>query len=93
MTRVGLLVSAVMYDRSQSTTGSPSAHNDPFADWDLRIHRRAQIEDQRARYRGFRDAQHFLDLATTSFGSWVEREYRAIFMGEMWRHQKAGGIE
>ena len=48
-----------------------------------------RIEDDRAHFRGFRDADHYLTLAEQALErptppKWVWREYRAIFQGKMW---------
>ena len=53
-------------------------------------------EDKRARFRGFRDADHALHLMTQALKSpkpplWVSREYRAIFMGHMHLPRMRGG--
>lgn len=57
--------------------------SDPFYYVDRDRERQHRGEDRRARYRGFRDAAHFLALATERGpNESVTREYRIIFMGE-----------
>jgi hypothetical protein len=47
------------------------------------------VHDVRAKMRGFRNADHFLNLAESAMARprqpvWVWREYRAIYQGQMW---------
>jgi hypothetical protein len=54
--------------------------------------------DTRAVFRGFSDADQFLELAMRAlkhrpYPAWVDREYRAIFMGEMRLPKSLGAIE
>ncbi len=54
--------------------------------------------DTRAVFRGFSSAGQFLDLAQRAlehrpYPKWVEREYRAIFEGEMELPMTVGAIE
>ncbi len=54
--------------------------------------------DTRAVWRGFTDAGQFLELAARAlehrpYPKWVEREYRAIFCGEMRLPRTLGAIE
>lgn len=56
------------------------------------------LTDTRARFRGFRDASHYLTLATKALElppplpRWVWREYRAIFGGKMWLPRGGGPV-
>lgn len=56
------------------------------------------LTDSRARWRGFRDAAHYLDLAGNLLAKegrlpgWVYREYRAIYRGEMWLPRSEGAV-
>ncbi len=54
--------------------------------------------DTRAVFRGFANAGQFLELAARAlehrpYPRWVEREYRAIFQGEMRLPRTEGPIE
>jgi hypothetical protein len=54
--------------------------------------------DTRAIFRGFSSAGEFLELAVRAlerrpYPKWVEREYRAIFEGEMQLPVSLGAIE
>ena len=56
------------------------------------------LQDTRAVFRGFSSAGEFLELALRAlerrpYPRWVEREYRAIFMGEMRLPRTEGAIE
>lgn len=55
------------------------------------------LYDTRARFRGFTDVGQYLTLAARAlqhppYPAWPWREYRAIFMGEMWRRRGEGAI-